>query len=145
MTEKPRILFADAPQPTANIFGLPITVSSGASDTLAAVYMMFQMLQGLFVSGGQQVQSHQVVVPGGYGDEEPEPSDTVDLSTFRTLGPLGKAEWLRQHGISINAGEPEPDPTTATVHDLLREAGIPTKPGPGGAYAPGTVVDGDEE
>jgi hypothetical protein len=148
MDDKFKIQFADAAAPSvANVFGLPITVSPGASDTLAAVYMVFQMLQGLFVTGVQgQGQPQQVVIPEGYGDEPAGEENTIDLRTIMSLSPTARAEFFRVHGLMVEPLEQEPDPTKAQVNEILREAGIATEPGPGGAWAPGTVVEpeGDE-
>lgn len=131
MDEKPRIVFADEPPKTAGaigwIHGLPLTVSPGASDILAAVHLAVQLMQQ-FAGMTPAMPPAIAVAPQSeedYGDDDPA---RLDLRYLNSLSPLARAETLRQYGLRQMGGEePEPDPTAATVAAILEEQARKTK------------------
>lgn len=129
MDEKPKITFADSFVPTGKvgwIAGLPLTVSPGASDILAAFQLAFTLMQQL--TGIESSGAPQQMVMSGEPEEDDEPPG-LDMRYANSLSPLARAEYLAMYGLEQAGIEPkEPDPTAEQVKRILAEEMAKYKP-----------------
>ena len=121
MDEKSKITFADGPtqvSPVGWIAGLPLTVSPGASDILAAVYMAFQLVQQ-FTGASATMPQQPIVVPQDVPDDEIDPN-SLDLQYLNSLSPIARAETLAMYGLQQAGIERrEYDEAAATAEQIL--------------------------
>jgi hypothetical protein len=124
VVSEPKIQFADPAQATI-INGLPLTVSSAASDLLAAVHFGFSQAVEMF-----RVVTQPVPVPSGAiisRLEEPEEelvAGVLDMSNLWRLDPVAREAILARHGLqAYREGPVEPDVTAEILSRAIKEGG----------------------
>ena len=117
---EPKITFADeAPGMVAlGLGGVPLMVSPGASDLLAAFRLAFTMFRDITQGAPPEPEAAQVFTHG----ESEEEDGALDLRHLNSLSPIARAEVLSMYGLKTVEPEPqEPDPTAATVAAMLEQ------------------------
>jgi hypothetical protein len=132
----PKITFADTPgiitqhspvsgpTETVLIHGIPIAISPGVGDIIAATHLGFEKALAFFREmTNPPMPTSRVVMPEGQDEEIPD-GDYLDLTYLNSLSPMARAERLAMFGLqqSTPSQAPgEPDEAKAEVERLIRE------------------------
>lgn len=131
MTE-PKILFADngpiitqhvpasAPAQTVLIHGIPIAISPGVGDILAAFHMGFEKAKDMYLTIAQPPPPAPVFLPSMGQEEEDEV-----LGMPRGLSPMARAAWYEAHGVQpppfVGEDRPEDHPAYKQMEEEMGE------------------------
>ena len=134
---EPKITFADSPgiitqhspvsgpTQTVLIHGIPIAISPGVGDVLAAMHLGFEKAVAMFREMTNPVPpASQAILPGEDPDADEPAGDYLDLAYLNSLSPMAKAETLRMHGLMQASPEKtpgEPDEAKAEVDRMIAE------------------------
>ena len=134
---EPKITFADNPgiitqhspvsgsTQTVLIHGIPIAISPGVGDVLAAMHLGFEKaLQVFREMTSPSTPAMRIVAPGEVPEEEGTDGDYLDLRYINSLSPLARAETLAMYGLQQAGPEQplgEPDEAAADAQRIIEE------------------------